>query len=486
MTKQNNDFPLSRRTVLGGLGTVGLASAGAGLGTSAYFSDTEAFRNNTLDAGSLDLYVDYFSHVDQGSYGVFSVAGTNDGGDDNGDPITSELTDVKPGDSGTLAFCFEIDDNPAYLWTCGELVSNDENGAPEPEATGSPDTTLGDPGLGEGELAQSIEVVVSYCEVAADVDANGTAGFDAGDLTPVAERWTGTLADFLATVAGGVPLDGMAGEPESGGFYAPGEQSCYAGTATAAESDAVNPCLCIDWVVPTTVGNEIQTDSLSFAMAFHAVQCRHNDGTANPCAPIATTDVNTGFVDVTPQVNQNGGYGQGGEDFASKTMTGRARYGDSGGGAESELVTGKNGDPTGDGQNIDWTPFFDQPTPFTFTYDADAATGTFALANGAVSSTVTGVGAPAGRIGLQAKADEATVTVDDVALSTGGTDFTIVGPDGFGASNDDAGREIAYLVVESTAADLADGFVLSGVVTLSPQGDFPGGNEDLALDVVVE
>jgi len=50
---------LSRRRVLAGLGAVGLASAGAGLGTSAFFSDEEAFENNTLQAGTLDLKLDY-------------------------------------------------------------------------------------------------------------------------------------------------------------------------------------------------------------------------------------------------------------------------------------------------------------------------------------------------------------------------------------------------------------------------------------------
>jgi len=35
----NNKIPLSRRSVLGGLGAIGVASAGAGLGTTAFFSD---------------------------------------------------------------------------------------------------------------------------------------------------------------------------------------------------------------------------------------------------------------------------------------------------------------------------------------------------------------------------------------------------------------------------------------------------------------
>jgi predicted ribosomally synthesized peptide with SipW-like signal peptide len=55
-------FELTRRTVLGGLGAAGVASAGAGLGTTAYFSDQETFTNNQLVAGELDLMVDWAEH----------------------------------------------------------------------------------------------------------------------------------------------------------------------------------------------------------------------------------------------------------------------------------------------------------------------------------------------------------------------------------------------------------------------------------------
>jgi predicted ribosomally synthesized peptide with SipW-like signal peptide len=63
--KDNDDdgsFELSRRRALAALGTVGIASAGAGVGTSAYFSDTETFENNSLTAGELDLKVDWEEH----------------------------------------------------------------------------------------------------------------------------------------------------------------------------------------------------------------------------------------------------------------------------------------------------------------------------------------------------------------------------------------------------------------------------------------
>ncbi|WP_336023155.1 SipW-dependent-type signal peptide-containing protein [Halobellus salinisoli] len=57
-----DEFELTRRNVLAGIGGIGVASAGAGLGTSAFFSDTESFENNTITAGTLDLKVDWEEH----------------------------------------------------------------------------------------------------------------------------------------------------------------------------------------------------------------------------------------------------------------------------------------------------------------------------------------------------------------------------------------------------------------------------------------
>ncbi|WP_439026459.1 hypothetical protein [Haloarchaeobius sp. DT45] len=51
---------LSRRQVLAGLGTIGVASAGAGLGTTAFFSDTEELEG-WYEAGRVDLVLDYRS-----------------------------------------------------------------------------------------------------------------------------------------------------------------------------------------------------------------------------------------------------------------------------------------------------------------------------------------------------------------------------------------------------------------------------------------
>jgi predicted ribosomally synthesized peptide with SipW-like signal peptide len=53
------DHTVGRRSVLAGLGTIGVAAAGAGLGTTAYLSDAERVGGNAVTAGEFDLQVDW-------------------------------------------------------------------------------------------------------------------------------------------------------------------------------------------------------------------------------------------------------------------------------------------------------------------------------------------------------------------------------------------------------------------------------------------
>mgnify|MGYP002760223880 FL=1 len=191
---------LSRRKVLAGIGVVGLASAGAGAGTSAFFSDEEEFVDNSLVAGELDLLVDWQQTYDFGDGQTFVSAHPdhdNDGeqsiidpetqtvqnysdfpddddADSNGanipgltcenipplseadfgvDPVTDEnmetlvqFSDVKPGDSGEITFSLHLCDNPGYLWMQADNVSEDGGILTDPETAVDPDNlgTLGD------------------------------------------------------------------------------------------------------------------------------------------------------------------------------------------------------------------------------------------------------------------------------------------------------------------------------------------------------
>ena len=207
--KQNIDtIGLSRRKMLLGLGAVGVASAGAGLGTTAYFNDTESFEGNTLTAGNLDLLVDWQQTYDFGNGREFVSAHPDHEGDGeqsvlidgnvvkysdfpdetdedsnganipvltcdnipplseadfNVDPVTGEemetlvqFSDVKPGDSGEITFSLHLCDNPGYIWMQANNVTEDGGAFTEPESLVDPDNL--------GELGDAIQARLWYDE----------------------------------------------------------------------------------------------------------------------------------------------------------------------------------------------------------------------------------------------------------------------------------------------------------------------------------
>ncbi|WP_017341863.1 choice-of-anchor W domain-containing protein [Halorubrum sp. T3] len=434
---------LSRRKMLVGLGAVGVASAGAGLGTTAYFNDTETFENNTLTAGSLDLFVNYDASYD--SDGTVVNQAETAAGEQDGTPagMFYDLEDVKPGDSGEVKFCFEIVDNPSYMWACGDL-SQAENGINEPESAVDDTPDL-------GELGDSIVASLAYCDEDGEPLADG-------------EIVSGSLVDVIAAISSGAALDGdgMAG-------LVPGEQAEYADVVEPDEGEAfiTGPCVCLSWEIPTTVGNEIQSDSLTMNFEFHAVQSRHNDGTANPCEPSITTTTGEGFAKQ--------------EEFDTEQETSFAR-GRFGGQNTWEVAVGPD---VGSASTADyvWTP--GNPVPFSYTYDG-SGNASFTLDGVNVASTIP---APSGKLGITTKADEATVSVTDLALDLDGTPVSLSGPDAISASNDDDGsdRDVTYLVFDTDAADVANAFTISGNVEVNLQGDYDmTAEEGVAFDISVE
>ena len=202
MSQDGNVPDLTRRKLLGGLGAVGVASVGAGLGTSAYFSDTESFVNNSLTAGTLDLKLDYKATYMGGEDRLDAVTGmgypdAQDLGDGRylldqapspadmqewedmvqgedfdfcspeadeylvngaGIPVFT-LEDIKPGDTGEVTISIHLCTNPAFLQLVGEITENAENEQNDPElAAEGADTD------GVGELADAIQVTVWYDE----------------------------------------------------------------------------------------------------------------------------------------------------------------------------------------------------------------------------------------------------------------------------------------------------------------------------------
>jgi predicted ribosomally synthesized peptide with SipW-like signal peptide len=316
----DDSIELTRRTVLAGLGAAGVASAGAGLGTSAFFSDGETFTNNSLVAGELDMKVGYSAHYsdwspDEGEGvdvvmwdgapdttgdaddlpGDYSglpadaawlvavddpeqfLANTQradvgsascDGGTDSDDleRVAIDVTDVKPGDFGEVTFDFALCDNPGYVWMQGDLVSAAENGYSEPEMKDDDESGDAD-GDGEDDRVELLDVV----QAAVWVDDGND--YQNGDETVVLSGSLGYVLGALG-LGRGLGLDGDIDAADGGGMG----RNCF----SAGNDHSV----AFAWWVPVDHGNEIQTDSATFDLGFYTVQCWHNDG----------ADVSTGLV----------------------------------------------------------------------------------------------------------------------------------------------------------------------------------------------
>ncbi|WP_276256490.1 vWA domain-containing protein [Halomontanus rarus] len=225
-------FTLSRRKALAGLGAIGAASAGAGLGTTAYFSDEESFEGNTLTAGEFDLKMDYrmtyrgghgrleelqqnYSNAmfvdeemnptdeDTGVYLLDQVPGLEDypnaddwvrGANGNYAPFQREdlvdagnleealirIGDVKPGDYGEVTFSTHLYDNPGYMWMGGALTANNQNDYTEPEMAALEEMNLPtDEPDGEGQLADEIQAKIWYddnCDNVHQAESGGEEG----------------------------------------------------------------------------------------------------------------------------------------------------------------------------------------------------------------------------------------------------------------------------------------------------------------------
>jgi len=257
-------FNLSRRKALAALGTIGVASAGAGLGTSAYFSDQETFENNQLTAGTLDLGVGYSTHYSNwsddegngvsvrmydGAAGETGSAGdlnsgetgmpTNDAWliavDDpdtflsntqegenvnngcastegvvgaltqaDGESAIVNIGDVKPGDFGEVTFDLELCTNPGYVWmnNPGGYTAN-ENQTTEPEAD-DPD---------EGAGVELMDVVQAAVWLDSDGGASGDDGnnYQNGSEYPLLSGSLGSVLDALNS-GNGVRVDGVSKE----------------------------------------------------------------------------------------------------------------------------------------------------------------------------------------------------------------------------------------------------------------------------------
>jgi predicted ribosomally synthesized peptide with SipW-like signal peptide len=172
---------LSRRKMLAGLGTIGIASGAAGYGTYAALNDEET-QNTTFTAGELDLEVAYSASYnnqlvdgvdedDDGKANEIELTESNEG------EVNLEINDLKPGDVGAINFEIETTENsnPAWIILQTDITGSAESadGTPkktEPEEDAPDPNKGGDGQFGTGDIENRLMVLGFY-------DSNDTSMF---------------------------------------------------------------------------------------------------------------------------------------------------------------------------------------------------------------------------------------------------------------------------------------------------------------------
>jgi hypothetical protein len=236
----------TRRTLLRNLGIAGASTAGFVLATSGssrgyvqemqvenpegiWVAWTERYNGEVLEADETD---------DRDGYGP-----------------TIDIGNLLPGDSGSLAIrvqptAEEGSEAQYQLHVSMSSLTESEGGLSEPEQKGGygsvSDTTRHD-----GELAQAIDATVAYDSGVLSTGllaCDGSIGL--GEFGTIA---SGTLEEVVAALQAGLRLD------------PPGDDGCF------AIDEGV--CLVLEWALPEGVGNQVQTDSVSFDLTFRCEGC---------------------------------------------------------------------------------------------------------------------------------------------------------------------------------------------------------------------
>lgn len=233
--------PISRRRVLRNLGIAGFATGGftfVSTGETVAYQQEQTYQT---EAG-VDLRVEWTSFYN----GELLAEGDDDA---QGPALT--LTDVLPGDEGTLAFSIQIDEDEesdetdaTYEFLLrGTITDESENGITEPERN------AGDTSTESGELGDYLQAEVWYDQ--------GVLGGCNGELDfREAQIATGSLRAVASSLSSGIRLASRSGEPD-----------CY------GVGDAV--CLGIHWWLPESSPdvNVVQGDSVTFDLGFGATEC---------------------------------------------------------------------------------------------------------------------------------------------------------------------------------------------------------------------
>lgn len=285
-------------------------------GTNAFFSDTEVSEDNILQAGTLDLKIDSQAHYDglictleETDHGTVSVWREDD--DENthttrpeligktcvgtwelkdleeGDTFVS-LTDIKPGDRGENTISWHVFDNDAWGRIRITNIVDNDNGCTEPEIDPDPEcNAVGPLDNTDGELSENLVFRVW-------LDEGATPGFqnydseekDRGegdnkhqdgepefDARVVEEDGEYTI--YMRPALAGAWQQQCANQdvsPDGHNNY----RLCHGLASDGRLVGSATYYIGVLWALPESVGNIVQTDSLSADIAFEVEQHRNN------------------------------------------------------------------------------------------------------------------------------------------------------------------------------------------------------------------
>lgn len=270
------------KKILISLSMIAAVAAIAVGGTIAYFSDTETSSGNTFTAGSIDLKVDntcYFNKVADGSpncpWTTYSSWAESD--------LVAGIhkffyfTDLKPGDFGEDTISLHVYNNDAWgKLVIGNLVDNE--GSPkctEPElavdSTCASDTT--------GDLRQNLSFWVW-------LDQGTMPGFQ-GKSDPGEGDNVYNYNDLKLITPGPINTGGETWNLYDGIKLAYLKHACTGLVCPGLTADghmvgSITYYFGVGWNLPTTVGNEAQSDVFGGDMTLQVVQYRNNGEGVGP------------------------------------------------------------------------------------------------------------------------------------------------------------------------------------------------------------
>jgi predicted ribosomally synthesized peptide with SipW-like signal peptide len=296
MTEKDSDFDISRRKALAGLSTIGIASAGAGLGTTAYLNDTESFEGNSLTAGTLNLKVSaelVFTNTDASSVSVDITETDGDSG------FFLSISDVKPGDRYIFQTDYEVTGNPSYLKVDTAEQNDNENGYEAAEPSSGPnEEDMNDSG-GGGELDELLQTGIysagtdvgggSLQTIPSDGDLSGSGSFgtnsiassgisEMGATTTANASSVGDPATLNTVLNENLNPDGTYGDETSTPSGSPVLNGMVVqdGTGDPAVLATGTYRFAWDLNLPATVENVVQGDSVTFSIGGTVEQARNN------------------------------------------------------------------------------------------------------------------------------------------------------------------------------------------------------------------